>query len=73
MKRLHTVIVFLNSFIKDPTILYGVALAKTGMALEFGDQGIDISDFKPSKKISKSIQDAETLLAKNRFHKYRLG
>jgi hypothetical protein len=51
--------------IKNP-MHYGAALAKTRMALEIGDLGIDISEMKPPKNISKSIQDSETLLATNK-------
>ena len=53
--------------IKNP-MHYGAALAKTRMALEIGDHGIDISEYKPPKNISKSIQDSEILLDKNKIH-----
>jgi hypothetical protein len=45
---------------------YGAVLAKARMALEIGNQGVDISGLKPPKNILKSVQDAETLLAKKR-------
>ena len=53
--------------LKNP-MHYGAAITKMRLALELGDQEVDISNYRPQKTVSKSVQDSEDILSKHKIH-----